>query len=109
MIRSRLFWKLYLGYVGLVLFTAIVIGTLAWRRIELDILEESRNRLAESASLLREIGRTAAGNGSEQTLASLRAAVKRIGDRSCDPCSRRAPRRRHGQCNSSHRLDHSSG
>jgi two-component system phosphate regulon sensor histidine kinase PhoR len=82
MIRSRLFWKIYLGYVGLVLFTAIVIGTLAWRRIELDLLEESRNRLEENASLLREIGRTAPGNGSEQTLASLRATVKRIGDRS---------------------------
>ena len=39
MIRSRLFWKLYLGYVVLIFLTTIVIGVLVNRRIEMDLLE----------------------------------------------------------------------
>ena len=82
MIRSRLFWKLYLGYVGLVLVTAIVIGALAGRRIQIDFLHETKARLAENVALLREIARPAVADGSEQALAALRMALNRIRERS---------------------------
>lgn len=82
MIRSRLFWKLYLGYVGLVFVTAIVIGALAGRRIEIDFLEETKTRLAENVALLREIARPAVADGSEQALAALRMSLNRIRERS---------------------------
>lgn len=55
MIRSRIFWKLYLGYVVLILLTTIVIGILVGRRIELDLLDETRAGLTEKAMLLREL------------------------------------------------------
>jgi two-component system phosphate regulon sensor histidine kinase PhoR len=57
-----------------------LIGTLAGRHIEIDLLDETRARLAENAALLRELARTAAMDESESALTRLHAGVKRIGD-----------------------------
>ncbi len=74
MFHSRLFWKLYLGYVVLILLTTIVIGVLVGRRIEQDLLEETQTALTEKAVLLRELVAPALADP-----AALDLVVRRVG------------------------------
>ena len=59
MIGSRLFWRVYLGTVVLILFTAGVVGFLAGRQFEEDARRKSRENLRTRAILAREIARPA--------------------------------------------------
>lgn len=52
MIRSRLFWRLYLGYVALILLTASLIGILVGGRVERDLLEDAEAGIRERSHLL---------------------------------------------------------
>ncbi len=54
MLRSRLLWKLYLGYFVLIVLTASILGGLVFRRIKEDSLEEIQTSLRTHALFLRE-------------------------------------------------------
>ncbi|NNE43661.1 MAG: hypothetical protein HKN12_05595, partial [Gemmatimonadetes bacterium] len=56
MFGSRLFWKLYLGYVVLVLLTAAVVGVLVDRSVRGHALDELELELERSVAVLRELG-----------------------------------------------------
>jgi len=55
MLRSGVFWKLYAGYVTLVLASALAVGILVSRKMESESLAEVRRSLTRQAVLLREI------------------------------------------------------
>ncbi len=55
MLRSRFLWKLYAGYVLLILISSSVIGYLAATRIESDSRKETALLLNSQASMLREM------------------------------------------------------
>ena len=55
MLRSRFFWKLYAGYVVLVVVTTAIVGIIVARRIVQESLQETRNVLQAQALLLRDI------------------------------------------------------
>ncbi len=52
---SRLFWNLYLGYVVLILVTTTSVGVLVGRRIQSQVLDDSRRTLHNHALMFREI------------------------------------------------------
>ncbi|MBN1827021.1 MAG: HAMP domain-containing protein [Candidatus Eisenbacteria bacterium] len=54
-VRSRLLWKLYAGYVTLILGSAFIIGAFVSRGIERDSIARTRRNLEAEAILLREI------------------------------------------------------
>lgn len=55
MIRSRFFWKLYAGYIAVILLTtAFVVGLAAWQ-LRRDWLHETEVVLRSKAALLREL------------------------------------------------------
>ena len=49
---SRLFWKLYLAYVALILLTAALVGILVDSRIDDEVVEETTSSLDRSATML---------------------------------------------------------
>jgi two-component system phosphate regulon sensor histidine kinase PhoR len=53
MFRSRFLWKLYVGYVVLIVLTAAVAGVVVVRRLVQDSLRETRRTLHTRAILLR--------------------------------------------------------
>ncbi|MCK6473927.1 MAG: cell wall metabolism sensor histidine kinase WalK [Planctomycetes bacterium] len=53
MLRSRFLWKLYAGYVVLILMTSVLIGLLSVRRFEQTALEEAVQNLRSKAVLLQ--------------------------------------------------------
>ena len=55
MFRSRFFWKLYAGYVVLVVLAVATVGVLVARRVSQDSLREVEASLYARAALLREI------------------------------------------------------
>jgi len=76
---SRLFWKLYLGYVALVLVTAGILVSLIGREIEREVLEETRIQLERGAAVLRELTRTLPAEATEADRIRLGEAVVRLG------------------------------
>jgi two-component system phosphate regulon sensor histidine kinase PhoR len=78
---SRLFWRLYLGYVGLILLTAAVVGVLTGRRVEDDSMREARETLHHRAFLVREIARPLfRPDLSPETTSTLAASLDRLAD-----------------------------
>ncbi|MEM6794963.1 MAG: ATP-binding protein [Acidobacteriota bacterium] len=59
MLRSRFLWKLYAGYVLLILGTAALIGALVAKQIEKETLADTDDRLLAVAVLMREIALSA--------------------------------------------------
>ena len=55
--RARFLWKLYLGYVALILLTTTIVGILVTKQIEEDSQEETLRTLGSQAILLRELAR----------------------------------------------------
>lgn len=55
MIRSRLFWRLYVGYVLLIVLCTLVVGWLVAAQIEEETIASTRRSLQAQAHLLREI------------------------------------------------------
>ena len=53
MFRSRILWKLFAGYVVLILVSTAIVGLLIARTIEQDTLDETRESLVARAALLR--------------------------------------------------------
>ena len=54
MLRSRLLWKIYLGYFVLIVLTASILGGLIFRRIREDSLEDIQTSLRSQALFFRE-------------------------------------------------------
>lgn len=55
MLRSRFLWKLWLGYAGLTFLTAVTVGLLAGRQVEIQTVESTDMRLRGEATLLAEV------------------------------------------------------
>jgi len=68
MLRSRLLWKLYAGYVVLIVLTALVIGFLVSRRMEQDSLHDTETTLRTQAALLGDLIASALENAPEPAL-----------------------------------------
>jgi two-component system phosphate regulon sensor histidine kinase PhoR len=76
MLRSRFFWKLYGGYIVLIVMTAAVIGGIAGRRIAAESLRDAERTLRTRALLLREIAAPAFG---ESLAPELREKMRALG------------------------------
>ena len=82
MLRSRLLWKLYLGYFVLIVLTASILGGLVFRRIKEDSLEEIQNSLRTHALFLREFaGRRPADESATELKDRLRILGREMGAR----------------------------
>ncbi len=68
MFRSRLLWKLYLGYVLLILLTTGIVGGLVALQIARRTLAETDRLLEAEAVLLRDIATVAVSTNGEGTL-----------------------------------------
>jgi hypothetical protein len=55
MLRSRFLWKLYAGYVALILVATLIVGGLITRWVEQDSLSEIQRSLQARAILLRSL------------------------------------------------------
>ena len=55
MLRSRFLWKLYTGYVALILLSTFIVGVLAARQVRRNALEEIEASLRARALLLTEL------------------------------------------------------
>ncbi|NNE07943.1 MAG: HAMP domain-containing protein, partial [Gemmatimonadetes bacterium] len=58
MLRSRFLWKLYAGYVALILLTSTLIGLSVARAIARDTIHDTEQMLFARAALLRDIATT---------------------------------------------------
>ena len=82
MIRSRLLWKLYLGYFVLIVLTASILGGLVFRQFKEDSLEEIQTSLRTHALLLREFaGRRPADESAMELKDRLRILGREMGAR----------------------------
>ena len=53
MIRSRILWKLFVGYVVLILLSTVMVGLLISKQVEKETLKEIEQSLNVRATLLR--------------------------------------------------------
>jgi two-component system phosphate regulon sensor histidine kinase PhoR len=53
--RSRFFWQIYIGFVGLILVTIVIAGVLLAQQVEDDTLAEARETLRRNALFLKEV------------------------------------------------------
>ena len=53
MIRSRILWKLFVGYVVLILLSTVMVGVLISKQVEKETLKEIEQSLNVRATLLR--------------------------------------------------------
>ena len=74
--RSRLLWKLYAGYVVLILVSTAIVGLLIGRQIEQDTLDEIRESLRVRAALLRDSALPSPG---ERPVPALQSRVRSLG------------------------------
>ena len=96
MIRGRFFWKLYAGYVAIVLATTLLVGSLAAWRLRREGLHEIERTLQSKAALLGEIAapylmppasgaptesQTTPGASTAATLEPLQTKVAALGER----------------------------
>ncbi|MFQ5505610.1 MAG: ATP-binding protein [Planctomycetota bacterium] len=76
MLQSRLLWKLYAGYVVLILLATTILGLLVGRQIEQGTLDEIRDSLRARAALLCGAAAPSLGDRSDATL---QARVRQLG------------------------------
>ncbi|NIA07032.1 MAG: HAMP domain-containing protein [Actinobacteria bacterium] len=76
MFRSRFLWKLYAGYVLLILLSAVIVGGLVSRWIEQNSLEEIKQSLRARAVLLADL---AAPTLSESSSSDFQERVRTLG------------------------------
>ena len=82
MLRSRLLWRLYLGYFALIVLTASILGGLIFRQIKEDSLEEIQISLRTNALFLREFaGRRPTDESSTQLQDRIRTLGREMGAR----------------------------
>lgn len=55
MLKTRFFWKLYTGYVCLILLSSLIVGGLIAKQTEQDSLEEIQRSLEATTTLLRHL------------------------------------------------------
>jgi len=58
----RLLWKLYLGFVALVVLTTVIVGVLVGHRVEAESLAQVESDLRGESLLLREVARDSLGD-----------------------------------------------
>jgi two-component system phosphate regulon sensor histidine kinase PhoR len=82
MLRPRFLWKLYAGYVVLILLTTAVVGIFVARRIVQESRQETHNTLQAQAVLLRDIATPVLASGiANQLQERLRLLGTAIGTR----------------------------
>ena len=82
MLRSRLLWKLYLGYFVLIVLTASILGGLVFWRIKEDYLEEIQSSLRTHALFLRDFaGHRPADESATELKDRLRSLGREMGAR----------------------------
>lgn len=82
MLRSRLLWKLYLGYFVLIVLTASILGGLVFWRIKEDYLEEIQSSLRTHALFLRDFaGHRPADESATELKDRLRTLGREMGAR----------------------------
>ena len=75
--RSRLFWRLYAGYVALVVCATAIVGLVVARRLEQESLASAERGLADQAVLVRAIAAPAFAGGTD--LAAVAARLTALG------------------------------
>ncbi len=82
MLRSRLLWKLYLGYFVLIVLTASILGSLVSWRIKEDSLEEIQSSLRTHALFLQDFaGHRPADESATELKGRLRTLGREMGAR----------------------------
>ena len=82
MLRSRLLWKLYLGYFILIVLTASILGSLVSWRIKEDSLEEIQSSLRTHALFLQDFaGHRPADESATELKGRLRTLGREMGAR----------------------------
>jgi two-component system phosphate regulon sensor histidine kinase PhoR len=76
---SRFFWKLYLGYVVLILVTTASIGVVVGGRIESEVLEESERTVHSHALLFRELAPPDLLEATDPETSGFQEEVRRLG------------------------------
>jgi two-component system phosphate regulon sensor histidine kinase PhoR len=79
--RSRLFWKIFPGYVVVILVTALFVGIQVGRHAEQAALDQIHERLHESALAAREFARDRQDVSGEELGATLRRIAAETGVR----------------------------
>ena len=77
MIRSHIFWKLYVVYVVLILISGVLVGVLVAQRTEQESLDDIRSSLEAQAVLLREMGEPSLRGWADSSLQERVQAVGR--------------------------------
>lgn len=75
--RSRFMWKLFAGYVVLILLTALLVGVRTVRQVETDTRDQIERSLHSAAVMLRELSRPAMAGQADA--ARLQDVVSQIG------------------------------
>ncbi|MFT7563635.1 MAG: two-component system phosphate regulon sensor histidine kinase PhoR [Bacteroidia bacterium] len=81
MFRSQLLWRLYAGYVVIILISMLIVGTLVGRQVTQSGLEEIHNSLAVRSELLAEIAKRSLNETTQDTQNNiLQQTVVRLGN-----------------------------
>ena len=78
MLRSRILWKLFSGYVVLILLYTILVGVLVSRQVEEETLLEIEQSLDVRATLLRAVALESFSSESANTVPSGLIMVNRV-------------------------------
>jgi len=78
MLRSRILWKLFSGYVVLVLLSTIIVGIFVSRQVEEETLTEIEQSLSVRATLLRGLALESFSSDSDKNVQQL---VKKLGEK----------------------------
>jgi two-component system phosphate regulon sensor histidine kinase PhoR len=76
---SRFFWKLYLGYVVLILVTTASVVFFVGRHIETEVLEESERTVRSHALMFRELAPPALLDQTDPETSSFQEELRRLG------------------------------
>ncbi|MGH2571029.1 MAG: ATP-binding protein [bacterium] len=76
---SRFFWKLYLGYVVLILVTTAAVVFFVGRRIEAEVLEESERTVRSQALIFRELAPPAMLDAPDPDTSEFQEELQRLG------------------------------
>ena len=88
MLRSRLFWQLYAGYIAVIVTSTIIVGILVSRQVTENGMEEIHHSLAVRSELLAQIARPVLNNsmlqqeqdrGNASKLAALQKTIVQLG------------------------------
>ncbi len=82
MFRSRIFWRLYTGYIAVIIISTVIVGVLISRQVAQNSLQEINYSLAIRSELLAEIARPALLEYAQNnpTTVSLQGIITELGE-----------------------------